>query len=246
MTPAPDDPFEVWRRRRQAEGPTVTLIDLYRLVAEPRGLAPHELNLEERVPLRDRAMRVMWPGFEVTPGSERGVEPIEILPYDPAWAAEFEGWRNRLAAALGDTARRIEHVGSTSIPGLAAKPVIDIEVSVIDPESEESYVEAIENLGIQLRSRDHLHRFFRPFSGLPRDVQVHVSKFGGDWERRHLLFRDYLRSHDVARDKYLNAKLEAARVWRDDRLAYADAKTEVIEPLMAEAEVWAAEVAWRP
>lgn len=243
MTP---DAFEVWRRRREVDGEKVTLIDLYRLVAEPRGLAPHELPLEERAALTKRAMPVMWPGFEVAPGSDRGPEPIEIVPYDSAWAKQFDVWRDRLAAALGDTARRIEHVGSTAIPGLAAKPVIDIGIGVINPELEESYVPAIENIGIQLRSRDDLHRFFRPFAGRPRDVQVHVSEFGGGFELRHLLFRDYLRSNDTVRDAYLEAKLEAARVWRDDRLAYADAKTEVIAPLMRQAEAWAAGLGWQP
>ncbi len=104
----------------------------------------------------------------------------------------------------------------------------------------------IEGLGIQLRSRDQLHRFFRPFTGLPRDVQVHVCATGSAWERRHLLFRDYLSSNRDARDTYLSAKLEAARQWRDDRVAYADAKTEVINRLMDRAEIWAFETGWRP
>jgi GrpB-like predicted nucleotidyltransferase (UPF0157 family) len=241
------DAFEVWRRRREAEGENVTLIDLYGLVAEPRGLAPHELPLEERAALWRLAAPVMWPGFQVAPGSERAEpEPIEIAVYDPAWAIHFRAWRERISAALGDTATQIEHVGSTAVVGLPAKPVVDIQVSVTDPDLEASYVPAIENLGVQLRSRDELHRFFRPFSGQPRDVQVHVSAAGGIWERRHLLFRDYLRSHDMARDTYLAAKLEAARLWRDDRIAYAAAKSDVINQLMDRAEAWAVGTGWTP
>ncbi len=104
----------------------------------------------------------------------------------------------------------------------------------------------IEGLGVQLRSRDHLHRFFRPFSGLPREVQVHVCATGSTWERRHLLFRDYLKSNVSARNKYRAAKLEAAKHWSDDRVAYADAKTEVINRIMDQAETWAIDTGWRP
>jgi len=238
--------FEIWSRRRQREGPTVTLIDLYRMVGEPRGLAAHELPLAERAALRDRALPVMWPGYQVPTGTERAEEPVEIVLYDPDWPARFQHWRGRLADTLGDTALRIEHVGSTAVPDLPAKPVIDVLVSVLDPDLEGSYVRPIESLGIQLRSRDDLHRYFRPFSGRPRDVQVHVCAAGSGWERRHVLFRDYLRSSASAREAYLTAKLEAAQRWRDDRIAYADAKTEVIGRLMEEAQAWAVESGWGP
>ena len=244
---AVSDPFDVWRRRRAVEGGAVTLIDLYRLVADRRGLAAHELPADERAALRDLALPIMWPGYQVAVGSERAEpDPIEIVAYDAGWPDLFQSWRNRLAAALGPSAKRIEHVGSTAVPGLGAKPVIDIQISVVDPESEGSYTPMIEGLGVQLRSKDDLHRFFRPFSGLPRDVQIHVCATGSAWERRHLLFRDYLRSSETARDSYLVAKLEAARRWRDDRIAYADAKTEVIDRLMDQAEIWAGSTGWRP
>jgi len=239
------DPFQTWRQRREAEGATVTLIDLYRLVAQRKGLQPHELPREERASLRDRALPVMWPGYQVPPGSERAErDPIEVVPYDPAWPARFQSWRTLLATSLATTAARIEHVGSTAVPGLPAKPVIDIQVSVLNPDLESTYVSPIESLGVQLRSRDREHRFFRPFSGLPRGIQVHVCATGSRWERKHLLFRDYLRSSDVARDAYLAAKLEAAERWRDDRVAYADAKTEVIQRLMTNAESWARQTEW--
>ena len=223
----------------------MTLIDLYRMVAEPRGLAAHELPVAERAALSARALPVMWPGYQVPTGTERAVEPIEIVAYDPDWPARFQSWRDRLAGVLGDAALRIEHVGSTAIPDLPAKPVIDILVTVPDPDREASYVPAIESLRIQLRSRDDLHRYFRPFSGNPRDVQVHVCAAGSSWERRHLLFRDYLRTNESARQAYLAAKLEAAQHWRDDRIAYADAKTDVINRLIARAEIWAIETGWQ-
>jgi len=239
-------PFEIWRRRRQREGPSVTLIDLYRLVAEPRGLSAEQLPLDERRALQDLALPVIWPGYQVPPHTDRfQSDPVEIVLYDPAWPARFQSWRDRLSAALGAAAQRIEHVGSTAVADLPAKPVIDIQVGVVDPALESLYVSPIEALGIQLRSRDQVHRFFRPFSGLPREVQVHVCATGGGWGRRHLLFRDYLRSNVEARDAYLTAKLDAAQRWRDDRIAYADAKSEVISRLMERAEIWAVETGWR-
>jgi len=122
--------------------------------------------------------------------------------------------------------------------------VIDIQVSVQDLGEESSYVPAIESLGVQLRSRDDEHRYFRPFSGLPREVQVHVCRMGSTWERQALLFRDYLRASPAARDAYAQAKRLAADRWKDDRIAYTDAKGAQILDLMAAAEDWARRTGW--
>jgi hypothetical protein len=149
------DVFDVWRRRREAEGADVTLIDLYDLIAKQTGVAAHELRLEQRAALRQLALPIMWPGYREAPGSERAeLDPIEIVPYDPAWPMRFLNWRRRIEDVLGSTAERIEYVGSTAIPRLPAKPVVDIQLSVADLESEEQYAPMIEGLGIQLRSRD--------------------------------------------------------------------------------------------
>jgi len=173
----------------------------------------------------------------VLAASERPeLEPVEIAPYEENWLELFAAWRESLSHALGATAKRIEHVGSTAVPGLAAKPTVDIEVSVDDLEDESRYVPQIEALGVQLRNRDFEHRFFRPFSGTPRDVHIHICRVGSEWERRHLLFRDYLRVNAQARDAYTKAKLAAAARWRDDRIAYTAAKDDQIRNLMAAAE----------
>jgi GrpB-like predicted nucleotidyltransferase (UPF0157 family) len=111
-------------------------------------------------------------------------------------------------------------------------------------DDESRYVAQIEQAGAQLRSRDALHRFFRPFAGQPREVHVHVCQAGSDWEREHLLFRDYLRSHADARDAYARVKREAARMWSDDRIAYTEAKTGVIVDLLDAAETWARANSW--
>ncbi len=240
-----EDPLLAWRRLHEAEGRRTTIIDLYRLVAEPRGLQPHELPLPERLQLARSAMPMVWPGFSITEGSDRG-DPIAVVAYDPIWPATFSAWRKRIAEHLGLGARRIDHVGSTAVPGLAAKPTVDIQVSVSKLEDEDAYVPGLGRAGVQLRSRDQLHRYFRPFAGRPRDVHVHVCRAGSAWEREHLLFRDYLRTHAAAREAYAEAKRSAVQVWADDRWGYTEAKSDVILDILDAAERWAVGAGWRP
>ena len=238
-----DDAIAEWKRMRAAKGARATVIDLYRLVAESRGLSPHELPLAERRELARSVVATVWPGFALTEGSERS-DTIVLVEYDERWPARFEQWRHAIAVALGPVARRIEHVGSTSVPGLPAKPIVDIQVSVADMTDESAYVGAIESIGVQLRSRDVLHRYFRPFPGRPRDVHVHVCDAGSAWERDHFLFRDYLRRHDDAARRYAEAKHAAVTHWSDDGWAYTDAKTGAILDILEKAEAWAAATGW--
>lgn len=239
------DPVITWVRLRKVEGRRATVIDLYRLVSEPRGLEPNELPLEDRKRLSRAIATVVWPGFHQTEGSER-TDPIKVVAYDKEWPARFGSWNDLIAVALQGAARRVDHIGSTSVPGLAAKPIVDVQVSVADISDEDTYVPGLERLGIQLRSRDDLHRYFRPFAGRPRDVHIHVCPSGSEWEREHLLFRDYLRASPAACEAYAEAKREASRVWMDDLWAYTDAKSEVILNIMEDAGRWAAETKWRP
>lgn len=234
-------PVDAWRRLREVEGPHATVIDLYELVARPRGLAAHELPLQERMRLARSVMPDVWPGFEQTEGSERTGDLIQIVDYDPGWPGRYEKWRRWLRSNLGETALRIEHVGSTSVPGLASKPIVDVQVSVADLNDESLYVPHLEHAGLQLRSRDDLHRYLRPPPAERRDVHVHVCTVGSEWESRHLLFRDYLRTHPDACHRYAAAKRQAAAVWADDGIAYTDAKADVILTLLDEAATWAAE-----
>lgn len=239
------DPVITWVRLHEVEGRRATVIDLYRLVSEPRGLEPHELPLEERKRLSRAIAPTFWPGFQVTDGSER-FDPIKVAEFDDGWPVRFASWRERIADALEHVALRIDHVGSTSVPGLAAKPIVDVQVGVADMFHEETYVPNLERLGVQLRSRDDLHRFFRPFADRPRDVHVHVCPAGSEWEREHLLFRDYLRANPAACAVYADAKREASRVWSDDGWAYTDAKSGVILNILQDAELWALATKWRP
>ncbi|MGC9962588.1 MAG: GrpB family protein [Acidimicrobiales bacterium] len=231
-------PRDAWIRLREVEGERANMIDLYALVALPRGLLPNELPAEERLELWRSVAGVIWPGFNVAEGSARRHDSLDVVDYDPSWPEKFVFWRDKIKAEVGDLALRIEHVGSTSVPGLPAKPRIDIQVSVPDIAREDEYVPQIEAAGAQLRSRDDYHRFFRSFPGGPRVLQVHVCNVGSDWESDHLLFRDYLRSHPDARDAYAAVKLENAVVWADDGIGYTDAKGEIILDILVEARIW--------
>jgi GrpB-like predicted nucleotidyltransferase (UPF0157 family) len=237
---AGSDPLAAWVALRRAEGEAVTIIDLYELVASPRGLAAQELPLAERKSLWAAVMPTRRPGFRQTQGSDRDDDPPSVVPYDQSWPGRYADWEARLVAQLGNAGQRVEHIGSTSVPGLAAKPVIDIQVSMPDLAAESLYTAPLERAGVQLRYRDDQHRFFRPRSGRPWDVHVHVCAAGSAWERRHLLFRDYLRASADARAAYVDVKFAAASLWRDDRVGYNAAKTRVILDIMEKAEAWAA------
>jgi GrpB-like predicted nucleotidyltransferase (UPF0157 family) len=234
------DPVSAWRRLHAFEGRRATVIDLYELAARPQGLAAHQLPFAERYALARSVMPDVWPGFATTEGSDRTGDPIQIVDYDPTWPESYERWRRRIETVLADRPTRIDHVGSTSVPGLAAKPIIDVQVSVDRLDAEDEYVPALQSIGLQLRSRDDFHRYFRPYPDRPRDVHVHVCASRSDWEREHLLFRDYLRANAEGRVAYGQAKREAAATWADDGIAYTDAKSEVILTLLADAETWRA------
>jgi GrpB-like predicted nucleotidyltransferase (UPF0157 family) len=237
---ANDDLFAVWCDMREREGPGVSLIELSALVAARKGVRPHELPLDERTELAARATPLLWPGFQRSADLRpRAPEPIEVMPYDDAWPGCFATWRERLASLLGAVACRIEHVGSTSVPGLPAKPVVDIQVSVANLVDEDRYRTPCEAAGLQLHFRDLEHRFFQPPPEQPREVHLHVCQRGGHWERAHLLFRDYLRASAGARENYAAAKREAAELWADQRAAYTEAKTSVILGILSQAEAWA-------
>jgi GrpB-like predicted nucleotidyltransferase (UPF0157 family) len=161
--------------------------------------------------------------------------PVTLHDYDARWAERFAREEQRICRALGDRVLRLEHVGSTSVPGLVAKPRIDILLVVSDPADEASYAPALDAAGYMLRIREpHWHEH-RLFNGPEADVNLHV--FGPDSPEieRLLRFRDRLRSHPVDRRHYAAAKRElAARHWRHMQ-DYADAKTEVIEAILRRA-----------
>lgn len=156
---------------------------------------------------------------------------IVIADYDPEWPERFEFERDRVRRVLGSTAVRIEHIGSTSVPGLAAKPIVDLLVTVADTE-DPSVVTALEGAGYALRVREPGHRMFRTPE---RDVHVHVWRDSDPEVERYLCFRDRLRANPDDRLVYESLKRELAHREWDDMNDYADAKGELIESIIARA-----------
>ena len=161
-------------------------------------------------------------------------ETLEIAPYDPAWPAAFSAERDRLAAVLGALAIRIDHHGSTAVPGLAAKPVIDIQISVADLRHLEEYAARLAQLGYVHvpHPDDAVCPFFHRPAVWPHTHHVHLVRSGGAEERQTLAFRDYLREHPEVARAYERLKRELAPLYGaatfDSRQAYADAKTEFV------------------
>jgi GrpB-like predicted nucleotidyltransferase (UPF0157 family) len=160
---------------------------------------------------------------------------ITLVEYDPRWPEQFESEAARLRHVLGPRALGVEHIGSTSVPGLVAKPIIDICVVVSDSSDESSYVPALEAAGYVLRIREpdwHEHRLFK---GPSVDINLHVYSEGSDEIDRYLLFRNRLRAVSEERELYARTKRELSeRTWRYVQ-DYADAKSDVVEAIIARA-----------
>jgi len=159
---------------------------------------------------------------------------VELSDYDPDWPARFEARATELRAVLGDRARLIEHIGSTSVPGLAAKPVIDIVVGIDDPDDEPAYLPDLEAIGYELQVREPQHRCLR--IGEPdAPVNLHCYPPEHPETRKYLVFRDRLRADENDRRSYEAAKRSLAdREWRDMNY-YAEAKTPVIDEILERA-----------
>jgi GrpB-like predicted nucleotidyltransferase (UPF0157 family) len=179
--------------------------------------------------LEKRMAEVLIGGAEVLP------ERIVVQDYDPAWPRRYEREAARIAGALGARVVRLEHAGSTSVPGLPAKPIIDIVLEVPDSAVEDEYVPDLEGAGYVLRVRDPdwlEHRMFRTPN---RDVHLHVFSAGCPETERMVRFRDHLRTNAADRDLYAHVKRElAARDWKYMQ-QYADAKSDVVADIVSRA-----------
>ncbi|MEU4803762.1 GrpB family protein [Actinosynnema sp. NPDC023587] len=160
---------------------------------------------------------------------------VVVVEYDPAWPGLFEREAARVRAALGGVVVALEHVGSTSVPGLAAKPIIDVLLVVADSSDESVYVPPLAAVGYVLRVREpewHEHRLFK---GPDTDVNLHVFSDGDSQVRWMRTFRDWLRTHEGDRGRYEAVKRElSARDWEFVQ-NYADAKNAVVDEIMARA-----------
>ncbi|MET0447428.1 MAG: GrpB family protein [Aeromicrobium sp.] len=159
-----------------------------------------------------------------------GVEKRELFlaDHDPAWASDFARHETRIRRAIGDVAVAIEHIGSTSVPGLAAKPIVDVLVTVRDITAEEDHVEPLIAAGCVLRVREPGHRMVRTEQ---RDVHIHLLDDDDPAAADYLLLRDRLRVDQADRRLYEATKRELMTHDWPDMNAYADAKTSVIEEI---------------
>ena len=182
------------------------------------------------VPLSDDELRA------VTIGELEEINaPIELSEYDPAWPRLFAVEEERIRAALGDAVVVLEHVGSTSVPELAAKPILDALLVVEDSAAEARYVPALQAIGYVLRIREpdwHEHRLLRKHDPA---ANLHVHSRGCPEIDRILSFRDHLRSHGEDRQVYEDAKRALARQTWKYMQHYADAKSEVINQIIERA-----------
>jgi GrpB-like predicted nucleotidyltransferase (UPF0157 family) len=163
------------------------------------------------------------------------VTRIELADYDARWPELFAREAARIRTALGSRVLQLEHAGSTSVPGLAAKPIIDIVLAVADSADEASYGPPLEAAGYPLHRREpdwHEHRMFK---GPDTLVNLHVFSAGCPEIGRMLLFRDWLRGNDADRDLYERTKRNLAWQHWETVQHYADAKTAVVEEILARA-----------
>jgi GrpB-like predicted nucleotidyltransferase (UPF0157 family) len=157
------------------------------------------------------------------------------VEYDPRWPDLFRREADRIRLALGRRALLIEHTGSTSVPGLAAKPLIDMLLVVTDSSDEDSYRPVLESAGyvLQIREADwHEHRMFK---GPDTDINLHVFSTGCPEIERILGFRDWLRRNAADRDLYARTKLSLAQKEWESVQDYADAKTAIVEEIIGRA-----------
>jgi GrpB-like predicted nucleotidyltransferase (UPF0157 family) len=162
-------------------------------------------------------------------------DTITLVEYDPRWPLDFEREAQRIRRVLGDRALLVEHAGSTSVPGLTAKPIIDIVLAVENSADEPAYAALLQAAGYVLRIREpdwHEHRLFK---GPDININLHVFTLGSPEIERMLLLRDHLRTDQADRDQYARTKRElAGKSWKYVQ-EYADAKGPVVEAIIARA-----------
>jgi GrpB-like predicted nucleotidyltransferase (UPF0157 family) len=190
------------------------------------------LKSNDRKPLTEEAIRAHSIG-----GIELLSCRISLVEYDPRWPELYRREADRIQAVLGRRVLRIEHTGSTSVPGLAAKPVIDMLLVVADSADEDAYVPDLGRAGYSLRIRETNWYEHRMFKGPDTEINLHVFSSGCAEIERILAFRDWLRSNPADRELYAGTKLALAQREWEYVQNYADAKTTVIEEILGRARL---------
>ena len=192
---------------------------------------PEQARVATHAPLTEEQIRAAQLGVLVPL-----IGPVQIVDYDPGWPRLFEREAERVQTALGDQVLLLEHIGSTSVPGLAAKPKIDMVLVVADSADERAYVANLEAAGYVLQIREPDWYEHRMFKGPDTDVNLHAYTFGCPEIDHVLLFRNWLRSHASDRQLYERTKGELARVNWKYMQNYADTKIAVVEEILARAQ----------
>ena len=179
--------------------------------------------------------RVFFPSMLT--GKRDVTYPVEIVDYDPQWPVLYEEEKSRILNVIGRRIVAIEHIGSTAVPGLAAKPIIDIIVAVRHLIDAGECIEPLQSIGYEYVPEFEVEiperRFFRKGPPEARTHHIHMIELTSEFWERHLLFRDYLRSHPDVAQQYYQLKKELAARYGSDREAYAGAKTPFIESIVA-------------
>ncbi|MGH7709905.1 MAG: GrpB family protein [Gemmatimonadaceae bacterium] len=172
---------------------------------------------------------------------------IEVVSYTADWPQRFAELGRMLRSALGEVAVRIDHIGSTAVPGLASKPVIDVQISVLEFEPLAAFSGPLEQLGFVFRREnpERTKRYFREPPGHAR-THIHVRRSGSWAEQFALLFRDYLRVHAEEARGFAAMKRQLAERYGSDRIGYTNAKAPAIWDIMIKADRWSQEVGWVP
>lgn len=200
------------------------------LAAERRRRAPTRPQLLHNAERYERRLAAVTVGKLA-----RLAGPIELAEHDPTWSGAYRRHAARVVGALGQRVLRIEHVGSTAVPGLPAKPIIDIALVVASSAQESRYVPDLERAGYRLRIREPEWFEHRMLGDDDTTVNLHVFSAGCEETERMTRFRDWLQRSPADRDLYAHAKRElAARDWAYVQ-QYADAKTDVIETILRKA-----------
>lgn len=233
LTCAPDE-FER-RIRARSDAPRST--DPNRLAWESNRFRELTAIQNENAKRGDLGFVIDTMGLSVTQVAEaiwhNTTEEVSLVPYDPSWAEQFETEKRAIEAALGDRALAIHHIGSTAVPGLAAKPVIDILIVVRHLDNAIDCIAPLSELGYTFNNHPQNvdRKFFR--KGRPRTHHVHIVAQDNAELRDHLAFRDALRANPDLRDQYAALKYELANRFKTDRAHYSDSKTEFVKRVIA-------------
>jgi len=223
------DETDLARRHDDAEPEALSdLLDLHAqwLAAQQEGARRGDMGFEIRCPCdATEAAAAIWDDIH---------EPVELVPHDPGWPGLFAGERQRIAGALGGLALALEHIGSTAVAGMEAKPIIDILVTLAALRQAEACIEPLAGLGYAFvdypQNRDR--RFFR--RGKPRSHHIQLVEQGSEAHRAYLCFRDALRTDPALREEYGALKRTACGELSDERAAYGERKTELVRRVLAE------------